>query len=100
MVEPTALHFLNRRMAKLSQQYQTRPNRTEIVEELSELTALRDQLQRILEKLTHQPKELQPSPEFPTLDTLVHRINTVARQIATSSKGNPHRHELLNELTS
>jgi hypothetical protein len=100
MVESTALRFLNKRMAELSQQYQRRPTRTKIAEELSELTALRDQLQRLLESLIQRPKESQPSPEFPTLGAFVQRIDTLARQIARTSKDDPHRHELLNEMTS
>ena len=100
MVEPTALRFLNKRMTELSQQYQTRPSRTEIAEELYELAALRDQLKKILEAIVQRPKESQLSPEFPTLGAFVHRINTLARQIAMISKDDPHRHELLNEITS
>jgi hypothetical protein len=69
-------------------------------EELSELAAVRDQLKGILERLVQPPKESQLPPEFPTLGAFVHRINTLARKIATISKADPHRHELLNELTS
>ena len=100
MIESTALRFLNKRVAELSQQYQTRPTRNEIAEELSELTAVRDQLKGILERLAQRPKESQLPPEFPTLGAFVHRINTLARQIATLSKGDAQRHEFLNEMTS
>jgi len=99
VVEPTALRFLNKRMAELSQEYKTRPTCNEIAEELSELTVIRDQLKRVGETLIEPPKELQLSKEFPTLGAFVYRINALAREIATIRKGDPHRHELLNEMT-
>jgi len=100
VLESTALRFLNKRMAELSQKYKTRPTCNEIAEELSELTVIRDQLKRLGQTLIERPKDLELSKEFPTLGAFVHRINTLARKIATTRKGDPHRHELLNELTS
>jgi transposase len=100
VVESPAIRFLNKRVAELSQQNQTRPSPNEIAEQLSELTAVRDQLKGILERLVQRPKESQLSAEFPTLGAFVQRINTLARQIATIRKDDPHRHELLNEMTS
>jgi ribosomal protein S15P/S13E len=100
MIESTALRFLNKRLAELSQQYQTRPTRNGIAEELSELTAIRDQLKGILERFVQRPNESQLSAEFPTLGAFVHRVNTLARHIARTRKDDPHRHDLLNEMTS
>lgn len=100
MVESTALPFLNKRMTELSRQYETRPNRYEVAEELSELAVIRDQLKRISERLIKRPKESQLPTEFPTPGAFVQRINTLARQITRTSKNDPHRHELLNEMTS
>ena len=84
-------------MAELSQQYQTRPS---LAEEFSELATIRDQLERILDSLLQRTEESQLPPEFPTVSAAVHRLNTVARQIARTSKGDPHRHHLLNEMTT
>ena len=98
MVESIALRVLNKRMAELSYQYETR-TRQETAEELSELTVIRDQLKTILEKPLERPKELQFSKDFPTSAMFIHRINTLARQIARTSKGDPKRHDLLNEMT-
>lgn len=87
-------------MAELTQQYQSHPSRAELAEELSELTAVRDQLKEILQTLIQRPQESAMSTEFPTLGAFVHRVNTLARKIAIIGKDDPHRHELLNEITS
>src|ERR1044071_7321978 len=84
-------------MAELSKQYESR-TRQEIADELSELAVIRDQLKTILEK-SFGSRELQFSKDFPTLGTFVQRINTLAHQIARTIKGDPQRHELLNEIT-
>ena len=98
VVEPTALRFLDKRMAELSHQYESR-TRQEIADELSELAVIRDQLKTILEMSLGWPKELHFSKDFPTLGTFVHRIGSLAHQIARTRKGDPQRHELLNEIT-
>ena len=46
MVEPAILKFLNERIAELTKQCESRENR-EILEELSELTIIRDELKKI-----------------------------------------------------
>jgi hypothetical protein len=97
VVEPTALRFLDKRMAELTHQYESR-TRQEIGDELSELAVIRDQLKTILE-MSLGSRELQFSKDFPTLGTFVQRITTLAHQIARTSKGDPQRHELLNEMT-
>jgi hypothetical protein len=49
MIEPTTLKFLNERIAELTKQYETRENRA-LLEELSELTIIRDELKTIQQK--------------------------------------------------
>jgi hypothetical protein len=94
VVESNAVRFLDKRLAELSQQYESRTH-PEIAEELSELSVIRDQLITALQ----MPKELQLSKHFPTLGAFMLQINTLARQIARTRKGDPQRHELLNEMT-
>ena len=56
VIESTALRFLNKRMAELTRQYQTRPTHNKTAEELSELAVIRDQLKSVLEGSLNVPR--------------------------------------------
>ena len=103
MVKPASLTALNRRIGVLIQQYDSEKSRhrSAIFQELSELAVIRDELKKIQQKAVNKPKQLSQrlSKEFPTLGALVHRLNSTARQIAKIRKDDPHRPELLNEIT-
>ena len=103
MVKPASLTALNRRIGVLIQQYDSEKSRhrSAILQELSELAVIRDELKKIQQKAVNRPQKLpQRLPkEFPTLGALVHRLNSTAEQIAKIRKDDPHRPELLNEIT-
>jgi len=101
MVEPASLKFLNERIAELTKQCESRENRA-ILEELSELTIIRDELKKIQQRTADRPEQLsQHLPkEFPSLEALVHQLNSLALQIAKTPKDDPRRSDLLNEITS
>ena len=103
MVDPDTLTSLNKRIAELIQQYEIgkdRPSRA-ILEELSELAVIRDELKKIQQKAADRSEQLSRSlpKEFPTLGALINRLNTIARQITKIPKDDPRRPELLNEIT-
>ena len=103
LVEPATLDSINKRIAELIQQYEIQKNRPRrvIFEELSELVVIRDELKKIQQRAADKPVQLSRSlpKEFPTLGALVHRLNSIALQIAEIPKDDPHRPELLNEIT-
>ena len=101
MVEPATLKFLNERIAELTKQCEGRENRA-ILEELSELTIIRDELKKIQQRTADRPDQsLRHLPkEFPTLEALAHQLNSLALQIAKTPKDDLRRSELLNEITS
>jgi hypothetical protein len=103
MVTPDSLRFLNQRIAVLIQRYDSEKSRhrSAILQELSELAVIRDELKKIQQHAVNRPKQLpQRLPkEFPTLGALVHRLNSTAQQIAQIRKDDPRRTELLNEIT-
>ena len=103
MVEPATLKFVNNRIAELIQQCELgrdRPRRA-ILEELSELAVVRDELKKIQQRAADRPEQMSQSlpKEFPTLGALVHRVNRIAQEIAKTRKNDPHRPDLLNEIT-
>ena len=103
MVDPATLNSLNKRIAELIRQYENQKNRPRgaILEELSELAVVRDELKKLQQRAVDRPEQLSgclPN-EFSSLGALVHRLNSIARQIAKTPKDNPRRPELLNEIT-
>ncbi len=104
MIEPAAIKFLNKRIDELIQQYKIRTNRPGrvILEELSELAVIRDELRKIQQKAAGKG-DRQSSPrlpkEFPSVSALVHRLNSIARQIVNTQRSDPRKPELLNEMT-
>ncbi len=103
MVEPVVLKSLNKRIAELIQQYESQKNRPRraILEELSELAVIRDELKTIQQMVVDRPGQLSRClpKEFPSLGALVRRLNTTAQQIVKIPKDDPRRPELLNEIT-
>ena len=102
MVTPASLRSLNQRIAVLIQQYDSEKSRHRgaILQELSELAVIRDELKKIQQKAVNRPQQLprRLPNEFPTL-ALVHRLTSTAQQIAQIRKDDPRRTELLNEIT-
>lgn len=101
MIELSTLKLLNERIAELSKQCESRENRA-ILEELSELTIIRDELKKIQQRTADRPEQLSRNlpKEFPSLEALLHQLNSLALQIAKTPKDDPRRSGLLNEITS
>ena len=99
MDEPTSLKFVNMRIGKLTKEYaaaQTTDARTlAIVEELSQLSIVRDELKKIQGKVytAEQPTER------PKIETLFREMDKLARQIAETRRENRDRCEIVNEIT-
>ena len=102
-IEPVSLRALNRRMAELLHYCELQKNnpRKAVLDEISELNVIRDELRRIQQRAAERPRYASHSlpKEFPTLDALLLRLNAVAQQIAKTAKNDPYRPELLNEIT-
>ena len=99
------LKMVNRHLAKLTRQYtatqkQGNPRALAIAEELSQVGTVRDQIQRIHEKLRRsgQPPRSLPS-ESPTVETLLRRLDKLARQFAEAPREDPRKPEIVNEIT-
>ena len=94
LVEPATLDSINKRIAELIQQYEIQKNRPRrvILEELSELVVIRDELKKVQQRAADKPVQLSRSlpKEFPTLGALVHRLNSIALQIAEIPKDDPN----------
>jgi hypothetical protein len=75
--------------------------RKAVLDEISELNIIRDELRKIQQRAAEQPRYASRSlpKEFPTLEALLLRLNAVARQIAKTPKDDPYRPDLLNEIT-
>ena len=73
------------------------PRALAIAEELSQVGTVRDEIQRIQEKLgrSGQPPRSLPS-ESPTL---LRRMDKLAREFAETPRGDPGRSEIVNEIT-
>jgi hypothetical protein len=106
MAEPlTTLAVVNQRMYELIREYDALPSNhlraAEILEELSEFSVVRAELQKIESKVKAFSKAglVMPAAEFPTIEALYRRINSVARQIAETRRDDPRRQDPVNELT-
>jgi hypothetical protein len=103
MIEPATLRFLNIRLAELIQEYEVRKNRpggAAILEELSELTVVRDELRKLKANDNTTALQQRSLPrEFPNVAALYFRLNAVAQRIAKTLRDDPQRPELLNEFT-
>ena len=101
MPSPVVLKMVNKRLAELTRQYTAirkgDPRALAIAEELSQVGTVRDEIQRIQEKLgrSGQPPRSLPS-ESPTL---LRRMDKLARQFAETPRGDPGRSEIVNEIT-
>ena len=104
MPSPVVLKMVNKRLAELTRQYTAirkgDPRALAIAEELSQVGTVRDEIQRIQEKLgrSGQPPRSLPS-ESPTVETLLRRMDKLARQFAETPRGDPGRSEIVNEIT-
>ena len=99
------LKMVNRHLAKLTRQYTAtqkkgNPRALAIAEELSQVGTVRDQIQRIHEKLgrSGQPRRSLPS-ESPTVETLLRQMDKLARQFAATPREDPLKSEIANEIT-
>ena len=102
MPSPVVLKMVNRRLAKLTRQYTAirrkgDPRALAIAEELSQVGTVRDEIQRIQEKLGRSDKPPRSLPsESPTL---LRRMDKLAREFAETPRGDPGRSEIVNEIT-
>jgi len=98
------LKMVNNHLAKLTRQYTAtqkgHPRALAIAEELSQVGTVRDEIQRIHEKLEQsgQPPRSLPS-ESPTVETLLRRLDKLARQFAATPREDPRKSEIANEIT-
>ena len=104
MSSPIVLKMVNRRLAELTRQYTAirkgDPGALAIAEELSQVGTVRDEIQRIQEKLGRcgqLPRSLHS--ESPTVETLLRRMDALARQFAEMPREYPSRSEIINEIT-
>ena len=76
------------------------PRALAIAEELSQIGIVRDEIQRIQEKLecSGRPPKSSPS-ESQTVETLLRRMDKLARQFAATPREYPGRSEIVNEIT-
>ena len=99
MDEPTSLKFVNRRISELTKKYaaaQTIDARTSaIVEELSQLSIVRDELKKIQRKVYTTAQ----STERPKIETLFREMDKLARQMTETRRENRDRSEIVNEIT-
>ena len=97
--EPTSLKFVNRRIGELTKKYaaaQTADARTSaIVEELSQLSIVRDELKKTQRKIY---TAVQPT-ERPKIETLFREMDKLARQMTETRRENRDRSEIVNEIT-
>ena len=104
MLYPLVLKMMNRRLAKLTQEYTAirkgDPRALAIAEELSQVGTIRDEIQRIHGKVgrSGQPRRGLPS-ERPIVETLLRRMDKLARQFAETPRENPVRSEIVNDIT-
>ena len=98
-MEPTSLKFVNRRIGELTKKYaaaQTTDARTSaIVEELSQLSIVRDELKKTQRKIytAEQPTER------PKIEMLFREMDKLARQMTETRRENRDRSEIVNEIT-
>ena len=99
MDEPTSLKFVNRRIGELTKKYSaaqtTDPRTSAIVEELSQLSIVRDELRKIQRKVytAKQPTERAK------IETLFREMDNLARQMTEPRRENRDRSEIVNEIT-
>jgi hypothetical protein len=104
MPSPVVLKMVNRRLAELTRQYTAirtgDPRALAIAEEFSQIGTVRDEIQRIQEKLgcSGQPPKSSPS-KSPTVGTLLRRMDKLARQFPEMPREYPGRSEIVNEIT-
>jgi CheY-like chemotaxis protein len=99
MDEPTSLKFVNRRIGELTKKYaapQTADARTSaIVEELSQLSIVRDELKKTQRKIY---TAVHPT-DRPKIETLLREMDKLARQMTETRRENRDRSEIVNEIT-
>src|SRR5258708_936560 len=99
MDEPTSLKFVNRRIGELTKEYaaaHTTDARTSvIVEELSQLSIVRDELKKIQGKVYTAAQ----STERPKIETLFREMDKLSRQMTETRRENRDRSEIVNEIT-
>jgi hypothetical protein len=75
--------------------------RKAVLDEISELNIIRDELRKIQQRAAERPQytSISLSKEFPTIEAFLLHLNAVAQRIAKTPADDPHRPELLNEIT-
>ena len=100
MPSRVVLKMVNRRLAELTRQYTAirkgDPRALAIAEELSQIGTVRDEIQRIQEKLRRSG---QPPRSLPSVGTLLRRMDKLARQFPEMPREYPGRSEIVNEIT-
>ena len=99
MDEPTSLKLVNRRIGELTKKYAaaqiTDARTSAIVEELSQLNIVRDELRKIQRKVYTAAQ----STERPKIETLFREMDKLARQMTQTRRENRDRSEIVNEIT-
>ena len=105
MAEPVSLEVVNRRIGELVSEYDKMKRDDSrvagVLGELSRLSSLRTALKKIRQQIRQVPKTRLAiaSAGFQTLDALYQGMDSLARQIAETPRNEPHRAELIDELT-
>jgi len=105
MVNPISLKAVNQRIDELIRQYDTLGlndrRGPDTIEELSQLNVVRDELEKVHGKVQTDrvARFMIPDAEFPTLEALYSRMDSLAQQIAETPRDDPCRPDIVNELT-
>ena len=106
MAEPVSLEIVTKRMGALVREYDTAIRRNDVrapavLEEIAQLNVVRNELKKVGSqvKLGHGSRPIAAPGEFPTIEALFRRMETLARQIAEMPREHPERHNIVNELT-
>jgi len=104
MLPPIVLKMVNKHLAELSRKYTAirkgDPRAVAIAEELSQVTTVRDEIQKIWEKLGRSSSSPRSLPsESPTVETLLRQMDELAHQFAETPREDPLKSEIANEIT-
>ena len=98
------LKFLNDRIGELILEYKTSLMNdrrvTELLDELSELCVLRDELKKTQSITNEEEKNslVMPHIEFTNLDAVYRRIDELAREVVDTPRANPRRLRMIEEI--
>ncbi len=98
------LGFLTERIGVLIREYNTvlmnDRGGAGLLDELSRLSVLRDELKNVARtKQQAKNRLVMPPAEFSTIEAVYHRMDTLARDVAATPRGDPGRLEIIEDMT-